>query len=319
MLPFQRGPHHPPSTPGQELRQERAARERLVSDSAGRDAAHAQARGQVAALSAERNSLSALVDSLKGQLAAKGAELAGQLEAAASLAAEKAGAEARAREADRAKTRLELDVAQLKQVRVGCGCGGCRGVARGERGAGRERKGASPGTGPGALWQAGADVELKPKHLDPILTLKPPKCSTPNRQQVTSLNEQLAAANDALDAKASDLLALQRASSDSTLKLQREMAELQAALADVRGAEEAASRRAAAAEAKLASSHERQAEVEANAAELEASLGDQLRAALAQAERYRMLAASEGGKREEVGGWLAGWLGGSLLGWRGLS
>jgi hypothetical protein len=219
----------------QELRQERAARERLVSDSAGRDAAHAQSRGQVAALSAERNALAGLVDGLKGQLAAKGAELAAQLEAAAGLAAEKAAAEARAREADRAKTRLELDVAQLKE-------------------------------------------------------------------QVASLNEQLGTANDALEAKAADLLALQRASGEGALKLQREAADLQAALADARRAEEAAARRAAGAEERLAASAARQAEVEANAAELEASLGGQLRAALAQAERYQALAAAEAGRREEVGG-----------------
>jgi len=113
--------HIPPT---QELRQERAACARLTADSSGRDAAHAQARGQVATLTAERNSLSSLVETLRGQLASKGTDLAAQLEAAAALAADKAVVEARAREADRAKSRLDLEVAQLREVgggrRRGC-------------------------------------------------------------------------------------------------------------------------------------------------------------------------------------------------------
>jgi hypothetical protein len=110
----------------------------------------------------------------------------------------------------------------------------------------------------------------------------------------------VAAANDALDAKAADLLALQRASSEATLRLQREQADLQAALDDARRADEAARRRILGLEERLAASQQRQAEVEANAAELERSLGEQLRAALAQAERYQALAVSEQQKREEA-------------------
>jgi hypothetical protein len=100
----------------QALEGERAARERLVGEAAERDGAAAAARGQLATVTAERNSLSALVDSLKTQLAGKGTELAAQLTAAAGVAADGALAEARAREADRARSRLELEVAQLKQV-----------------------------------------------------------------------------------------------------------------------------------------------------------------------------------------------------------
>jgi len=117
---------------------------------------------------------------------------------------------------------------------------------------------------------------------------------------VQSLNEQLSAASDALDSKSSDLITLQRTSADATLKLQREMAEVQAALEDVRAAEESARRRASAAEERLAASQVRQAEVETNAAEQERSLGDQLRNALVQAERYQALAANEQKKREEA-------------------
>lgn len=119
-------------------------------------------------------------------------------------------------------------------------------------------------------------------------------------QQVKSLNEQLSAANDALDAKSSDLINLQRTSGDAVLRLQREIAALQAALHDAKAGEEAARRRVAAVEERLAASTARQAEVETNAAELERSLGDQLRGALAQAERYQQVATNEQRKREEV-------------------
>lgn len=119
-------------------------------------------------------------------------------------------------------------------------------------------------------------------------------------QSVKSLSEQLSAANDAADAKGSELLALQRASGDASLRLQREAAALQSALDDARTGEEAARRRAEAAESRLAASQERVAQVEADAAEMERSLGDQLRAALAQAERYQALASSEEEKRREV-------------------
>lgn len=76
-----------------------------------------QARGQLATLTADRNSLTALVDTLKAQLATKGGELAVQLQSAAELTTARAAAEARAREADRAKSRLDLEVTQLKEVR----------------------------------------------------------------------------------------------------------------------------------------------------------------------------------------------------------
>jgi chromosome segregation ATPase len=101
----------------QELGVERAKGDRLASEAAAREAAQAKARAQVATLSGERNSLSALVGALKSQVEARGTELAAQLEAAALLARDRAAAEARAREAERAKSRLELDVAQLQEVR----------------------------------------------------------------------------------------------------------------------------------------------------------------------------------------------------------
>jgi len=98
------------------LVQERTERERLAAAATEGSAVQMQARAQLAAVTSERNGLSTLVDTLKSQLAAKGAELAAQLESAAALAADKAVAEVRAREAERAKSRLELDVGQLKQV-----------------------------------------------------------------------------------------------------------------------------------------------------------------------------------------------------------
>lgn len=62
------------------------------------------------------------MDSLRTQLAAKAAEMASQLAGAGGLVAERSAAEARAREADRAKGRLELEVTQLREVgRVGAG------------------------------------------------------------------------------------------------------------------------------------------------------------------------------------------------------
>jgi chromosome segregation ATPase len=101
----------------QELGQQRSTRERLESEAASRDAAAVQARSQFTAVSAERNALSALVDSLKAQLTAKGADLAAQLDAAAALAVDKAAADARARECDRARSRLEFELGQMKEVR----------------------------------------------------------------------------------------------------------------------------------------------------------------------------------------------------------
>jgi hypothetical protein len=122
----------------------------------------------------------------------------------------------------------------------------------------------------------------------------------PTLQHVKSLDSQLAAAHDALDAKASDLLVLQRASGDAALRLQRELAALQSALDDARGAEDAARRRAGAAEEQLAALRAQHADVEGRALEREHSLTDQLRGALAQAERCQELAANEQAKREEV-------------------
>lgn len=105
----------------QDLRQERARAERLAGESAAREAGQARARSELSSVSVERNGLSALVDSLKGQLAATGASLAAQAEAAAGLARDCASAEARAREAERARSRLELDAAQAREVRAGVG------------------------------------------------------------------------------------------------------------------------------------------------------------------------------------------------------
>jgi hypothetical protein len=133
------------------------------------------------------------------------------------------------------------------------------------------------------------------------LTNTPHPVPHPLQQHVAALNEQLSSANSALDAAGSDLIALQRASSDATLRLQREMAALTVELEDARAAEEAARRRAATAEERLRASQARQAEVEAGAAEQERSLNDQLRGALAQAQRYQELANNEQQKREEVG------------------
>lgn len=157
-LPTHR-PTHPNAPHPQELREERAARERLASEATGRDSAHAQARSQVLSLTAERNSLSSLVDQLKGQLAAKGAELAAQLEAAGALAAERAAAEARAREAERAKSRLELETAQLKEVR-GVQRGRVGGATTSQPGWGRARGvGGICGRGEDE-WPSGIKVEL---------------------------------------------------------------------------------------------------------------------------------------------------------------
>ena len=64
------------------------------------------------------------MDSLRGQLASKGAEIAGQMETAAGLASDKASMEARLREAERAKSRCELEASQPKEVgRLGAGGG----------------------------------------------------------------------------------------------------------------------------------------------------------------------------------------------------
>ena len=58
------------------------------------------------------------------------------------------------------------------------------------------------------------------------MTNTPHPVPHPLQQHVAALNEQLSSANSALDAAGSDLIALQRASSDATLRLQREMAAL---------------------------------------------------------------------------------------------
>lgn len=119
-------------------------------------------------------------------------------------------------------------------------------------------------------------------------------------QQVKSLTEQLDAANAAAEERSAEALALQRSAAEAALRLQREATDLGAKLDDARAGEEAALRRATSAEERASSAAARQAEVEANAAEQERSMGEQLRAALAQAERYRSLAASEQAKREQV-------------------
>jgi hypothetical protein len=111
----------------QELQLERAARERLSSAAAGHDASAAEASARIEARSTERNGLLTVVESLRAQLTTQGAELAVQLEQAARLVGEHAAAEARAREADRAKTRLQLDASQLRQVRRSLLCGVCDG------------------------------------------------------------------------------------------------------------------------------------------------------------------------------------------------
>lgn len=122
--------HLPPHPCAQELAAERDTRQRLEAESGGRESAAAGLRASLAAVTAERNSLSGLVDDLRGQLAAKGADLAGRMEEAAAAAAAKAAADAGLREAERARSRAELEAAQLREVGVGRRGGGVA-MARG--------------------------------------------------------------------------------------------------------------------------------------------------------------------------------------------
>jgi multidrug efflux pump subunit AcrA (membrane-fusion protein) len=199
---------------------------------------------------------------------------------------EKAAAEARAREGERARGRLEFELAQMKEARGGRGAG----VGRGEgRGGGRLLLGFQ-----GLVLCS--QCSWCPNVPGPPAPVLPPAAP----QRVKALDDQLAASSEALDAKASELLALQRASGDAALRLQRELAAAQSALDDARGAEDTARRRAGAAEQQLAVLRAQQAEAGTRAAEREAGLTDQLRGALAQAERCQELAANEQAKREEV-------------------